>query len=440
MKEKLRITSLIRETVLEFRTKIGNDWFILTNDFEMLSEKEVATNIAHKGKLPIKVAFSPRQNFWDMEYDTADLPRLSVNLDDKDPSKNVLLADVERRDREISLNQRKRIAATEFLTRHIQLVNETGRDNGHKPAGMPIGKVEILTQKARVNHLSDRKKAEVFAIIDKMTWQEQYDLALYYSADPVKVAGQRRSEVLQSLIGLKGIGTEVEFKGGIMWKKFKAGVMIADDFLTNYQDNPTVVMKIYINKARAYGLLAMTEGGLYMTSGTFVGKDTDEAVVYFSKDVKSYTNYIQHEVNQRGELPEDDMGSYKQEAVPISNFERKREYGFDTEGKKQHYLSLKAELEGMGEEMPRGISGKQLEWLLVGMRADKIAKEKTAETPTKQLEVRVDPSQTTDLDALKEIMRKRQIPGWQGVKNVTVARHKIKEWEAANPDKVEATA
>lgn len=423
MKEKLRITSKLQNTELVAHTLINNTWWVLTENFLMMTAAEFETNPQYRSEQMLRIAFTPINRIWEFEYDTEDKPlppRPKMNSDD--PNTYELMQEYDNIREENELNRRKRIAVREFFSRHMQLEHGTDFQNGHAPSSEPIGTVEIVTQKSRLMHMADRKKASVFAIVDAMSWQEQYDLALYYAPE---LAGKRRSEVLHGLIGLKGIGTREAHLGGKLWQKSAAGrMMLADDFLANYENNPTVVMKIYVNKAIAYGIIVKNTNGLYLNGNVFVGRDADDAVIYFSKDIDSYVNVVQPEVNKMSNLPEDDMVDDKLEAYTKSSFARKKVSDTATASYSNHYKMLADEYKAVTGREP-GMNYEELKSAIDSLRKERASGMK-ADSYTGSLEVAIDPLATDDINKLRDYAKELGIAGYQSYKSVAALKDKIK--------------
>ena len=422
MKEKLRITSRLQNTEFTAQTIINGTWYVLTENFVMATSAEFESNPHFRNENILSIKFTPLNKTWEFEYDTEDKPlppRPKFREDDPESYDEMKAYDDLREYNE--MNRRKRIAVREFFSRHMQLEHGTDFQNGHAPSTEPIGIVEIVTQKSRLMHLADRKKAMVFAMVDEMTWQEQYDLALYYAPE---LAGKRRSEVLHGLIGLKGIGTKESHLGGKLWQKGVNGkMMFADDFLSNYKNNQTVVVKIYVNKAIALGVIIKTTNGLYLQGNTFVGRDTDDAVIYFSKDIDSYVNVVQPEVNRMSNLPEDDMGDDKLEAYTKSKFAKEKMNADSKTSYTEHYKALVADYKSMtGKEPTTNYKYEDLKEVVDVMRK----KSDTGISPTKALEVSIDFENITDLDILKEYAKTIGIPGYQAYRSVSALKEKIR--------------
>lgn len=425
MKEKLRITSRLDNTQFVAKTIINGTWYVLTENFIMMSAAEFESNPAHNGENVLIIEFTPQNKIWEFEYDTEDKPlsaRPKVDVDDPDSYDALNRYEQDRETNE--MNRRKRIAVREFFSRHMQLEQGTDFGNGHTPTSDPVGIVEIVTQKSRLMHLADRKKTKVFSIVDAMTWQEQYDLALYYAPE---LANKRRSEVLHGLIGLKGIGTREAYLGGKMWQKTDNGKMTyADDFLQNYANNPTVVMKIYVNKALAYGIIIKNTNGLYLNGTTFVGRDADDAVIYFSKDIDSYANVIQPEVNRLSKLPEDDLVEDKLEAYTKSSFATKKQNEQSTVAYAEHYKVLLNEYEKLtGTKNNEPLKYNELQAEVERLRASKALGE-PSEGPTAKLAAAIDPLNSDDMNILKEYAKQVGVPAYQAYKSAAALKDKIK--------------
>lgn len=422
MKEKLRITSKLQNTEFTAQTIINGTWYVLTENFVMTTSAEFESNPQFRNENVLSVKFTPLNKIWEFEYDTEDKPlppRPKFNEDDPE-TYNIMQA-YEMLREENEMNRRKRIAVREFFSRHMQLEHGTDFQNGHAPSTEPVGIVEIVTQKSRLMHLADRKKTQVFAIVDAMTWQEQYDLALYYAPE---LAGKRRSEVLHGLIGLKGIGTKESHLGGRLWQKGINGKMtLADDFLANYSNNPTVVVKIYVNKAIALGVIVKTTNGLYLKGTTFVGRDTDDAVIYFSKDIDVYINVVQPEVNRLSNLPEDDMGEPQLEAYVKSKFATQKQNADSSTSYHKHMDMLRDDYKSLtGKEPSKTIRYEEIKEVVTELKK----KDSEGVGQTEVLSTTLDIDNITDLDQLKDYAKSINVPGYQAYKSVNALRDKIK--------------
>lgn len=422
MKEKMRITSRLQNTEFTAQTIINGTWYVLTENFVMTTSAEFESNPQFRNENVLSIKFTPLNKIWEFEYDTEDKPlppRPKFNEDDPE-TYNVMQA-YEMLREENEMNRRKRIAVREFFSRHMQLEHGTDFQNGHAPSTEPVGIVEIVTQKSRLMHLADRKKTQVFSLVDAMSWQEQYDLALYYAPE---LAGKRRSEVLHGLIGLKGIGTKESHLGGRLWQKGINGrVTLADDFLANYKNNPTVVIKIYVNKAIALGVIVKTTNGLYLKGTIFVGRDTDDAVIYFSKDIDAYVNVVQPEVNRLSNLPEDDMGEPQLEAYTKSKFATQKQNADSSTSYHSHMDMLKDDYKALtGKEASKTIRYEEIKEVVTELKK----KDSEPMGQTEVLSTTIDIDTITDLDKLKEYAKTINVPGYQAYKSVNALRDKIK--------------
>ena len=407
--EKVRITGKYANTQLTARTMINGNEMVLTEDFFLVSAATFETDPAYKGKHILKYEFSPMNKFVEIVYDHQDR-----ELPDKKEQPRTYSETVEWNE----LNKRKRLAVTEFWARHNQVQHKTEFKNNFTPNLQPIAEIEIVTQRARNFHLSDRKKVMIFRMVDEMSWQDQYDLALYYN--PASF-GKRRSEVLNELLGLRGIGTDKASTGGMLWQGNNA-----DDFLANYHNNPTVAMKIYVSKAVALKVLEQGTGGLYMNGGaTFVGKDIQDAVIFFSKELQLYTNIVQPEVNKLSALPEDDLG----DIIPIQGKPVKQDNEIRNAAKTASYIDnmkmVAKEWTELGGKGSKGYNEMVAE--LPKLREAAELKRQEQALPTTGLLEAIDPLATDRIDLLKEIAEEEGVPSWQLYKKPEVLREKIKE-------------
>jgi len=423
MKEKVRISSLITNTILYGKTLIDGQWQVLTEDFQQLSLHDFETNKDHIGKKMWTFNFSEAAKSFDYEYDTKDKPLLPKPEKGSTPEKEYhdRVAEVNaynlRTEEYNLLNRRKRLATTNFFARHGSIQHKTNFDNGHHTTSHPIAEIEIITQVARMNYLSDLKVAKAFVKFSSMPWREQYDASIYYAPDTF---GKRRSEVLYRVIGLKGRGTKEAFMGGVLWQGNNL-----HDFLNNYENNPTVVMKVYISKAIEGKLLQRTKDGIYMNQSTYVGRSIDEAVVYFSSDLQSYTNFIQPQVDKLFGLPEDDLA--EEVIVPeVSDFRKKEIQAAKSEDWKEERRRQINQAEQLGIKDPNNYKQADLQKLIDAALAKQSAIERHEATPTAQLSQMIDDLETLNLDKLKTLAASEGLPGWQLYKDVDKLREKLR--------------
>jgi len=205
----------------------------------------------------------------------------------------------------------------------------------------------------------------------------------------------------------------------------------ADDFLLHYANNPTVVMKIYINKAISFGLLTLGNGGLYLNGATFCGRDANEAVVYFSKDMQSYTNIIQPEVNRMSQLPEDDMEEIETESYVKSSFmtqklgaEKNHVHFAQQELMENEYFAL------MGRAPEKWWKFEQLKAKVEELRTRKNVVENIETLPTKKVEISLTPEISEDMEKLREVARGLDVPGYQSYRNIDKLRAAIEKKQA----------
>lgn len=431
MKEKVRISSLITNTVLYGKTLIDGQWQILTEDYQQMSLYEFENNVEHKGKKMFTFNYSESSRDLIYEYYTTEKPLLpKPELSSlKTPADHDRFAEIVsknlRTEEENLLNRRKRLATMNFFGRHMQISQKTSLNNGHFTTSQPIAEMEIVTQVAKNNYLGDLKVAKAFIKIATMDWRKQYDAAIYYHPP---VFGMRRSEVLNKFIGLKGRGTKEFYLGGVLWQNKNL-----DDFLQNYDNNPTVVMKIYISKAIQAKILAHTKDGIYMNQSTFVGRTLDQAVVYFSGDLQSYTNYIQPKVDEVCGLPEDDL--LEETVVPtLSNFEKKDLAANKQQDWKEERRNQITLAESLGIKNPADYKQADLQVLVDAAKAKLNAVAQHEALPTVILEQEVDDLLTEDVDKLKEIGAAEGINGLGQYKDIEKIRARIRSHRAAMVD------
>lgn len=422
MKEKLRITGFKANTEFMAKTLINGDWYVLTTDFYMMTEGEFKSNPAHKPKEILRVTFLPSKMSWEVEYNQDDVPLpVRPSIKDGDEASYEALSSYERQKEENEWNRRVRIAVKEFFPRHNQLEHGTDFGNNYTPTGVTVGTLEIVTQKAKLHVNSDLLKVKVINAVMDMSYQEQYDLLLYYAPH---LADKRRSEQLHGLIGLKGIGTEYAHLGGALWQKGKNGVTHGEDFLKNYKKNPIVVTKIYVNKAIALGIITKGTGGLHLQGNVFLGKDAEDAVVHFSKDIESYQNIIVPEVNKLSQLPEDDLSSSIKERYIKSSFAK-------TSNTTDQALN--------GDTSFNLLNVRYLE--LTGRKANLVGRELAEEVA--RLEAKLAPPGDTellikkaeainseDIDVVRGYAKELGVPSWASFKDIDNLKKRIKEFQS----------
>ena len=430
MQEKVRISSLITNTVLYGKTLIDGQWQILTEDFQQMSLYEFENNVEHRNKKLFTFNFSESSRNFDYTYYTKERPLIpKPDLKDlKTEADHDRYAEIVRTNQTIEaenlINRRKRLATMNFFGRHMQIQQKTSLGNGHFCTSQPIAEIEILTQVAKHNYQNDLKVAKAFIKVASMEWRKQYDAAIYYIPS---VFGMRQSEVLNKFIGLKGRGTKEAYLGGALWQGNNL-----NDFLTNYDNNPTVVMKIYVSKAIQSKLLSQTRDGIYMNGSTFVGRTIDEAVVYFSGDMKSYTNYIQPEVDKICGLPEEDL---KEEIIvpEFSDFMKKDTSAQKTQDWKEERKAQIVEATLLGIKNPHEYKQADLQVLVDAAKAKANAIAKHEELPTVILQQEVDDLLTEDVDKLKKIASAEglNLTNWKDIDKI---RNRIREHRAASVD------
>jgi hypothetical protein len=435
MKEKLRITSKLINTEFVARANIGGTWWVLTDkSYSLITAAEFSNNPIYRDENVLTIQFNPMNKFWEMEYDTEDKPT-PLRKGQKGLEEDEYLTETIAQENRI--NRNKRMAVKEFFARHNQLEHGTDFGVPFKPNGFLIGTLELVTQKSKKLHLADRKKALVFSIIDEMPWEEQYNVALYYAPELV---GKRRSDVLHGLVGLKDVGTERAHTGGKMWQKLpNSNITIADDFINHYMkgESNAIVMKIYVEKALHLGIITRGNGGLYMNGGTmFLGADTTDAVIYFTKDMESYNNIIQSEVNKRGDLPEDDLSDVEPVDLPLrSIWEKNKQNAMSTSEYKKEYFRMITRYKELGGSVPKtGLGYHDLKEALDKQEKSVLAAQSHDQLPTSKLEAEIDPSTSLTLDELKKKAKEIGVKGYKNFQSISALkdaiRHKLDEMES----------
>lgn len=419
MKQTIRITSTILETTLAARTIIGGKEMVLTDDWFQVSSDAYATDPVLKIKSLMNQEFTAQRKWFEYSFDTKDpvvppKPKIDATSEEHQIYNDAVYA--------FEINKRKRDATKEFWGKHRQIKHLTNLRNGFTPDLNPVATLEVTSQTELDNHLKDMKYMEIFNRVLEFTDQELLDCCLYYK--PV-LYGKTKGQMRHGLLSLAHIGTEKQFFSGAL---FQEGV--ADDFLNNYDPkNPTISMKIYVEKAIMMGIIVPTTGGFSLTNGTFVGSNSTEAVVFFNADMQSYTNIIQPQVNALSKLPEDDMADY------VAPWSARKIHSADkavvqTAKNAQYYSDLsqvQAEYKRLGGREGLGYNDMKAWIAQKNIENDALAKKEAL--PTAALEIELEPWKTEDLNKLKAIGKKLNMVGWQAVTEAGKAKFqdKIKE-------------
>lgn len=413
MKEKIRITSKVKQTTLLAQSMINGIWQVLTPDFYQMSKTELETNPKFKGVPTLSREITPLAPFFEFEYDTEDIypglpARKDVPVDD--------LPDYEIKREANELNRRKHESVKNFWLKHNQIEHAMDFGSPFKPTSEPIFYVEILTQKARNNFYLNRKRIEVWNRVMEMTWPEQYDLALYYEPS---LANKRRSEVLSGLLELKGIGLPQNQCGVLMRSP------LMDDFLTKYKEGSITSMKVKVNKAIAMKILSLGKGGYYLDGSMFVGKEVNDIISFFSRDMDSYNNNLLRAVNEKDKLPEDDIDTETPvKGVTKSKFIRDVETAKGTAEYYNYSASLRNLAEAIGIHTNRGTNELSV---LVEKKVDELVEMMKEESlPTSKLEQTLNDLATKDINKLKTIARDEGVPHYDKYKSVDAIKDAIK--------------
>lgn len=417
MKQTIRITSNYLETTLAARSTIGGREMVLTEDWFQLTAEAHATDPTLKTKPLMDQVFTAQRKWFEYSFDTKDpivppKPKIDSTSEEHQIYNEAVLA--------FDTNKRKRDATREFWGKHRQIKHLTNLRNGFVPDLPPVASLEITSQTELDNHLKDRKFMEIFSRVTDFTTQELMDCCLYYK--PV-LYGKTKGQMLHGLLSLAHLGTDKQFFSGAL---FQEGVV--DDFLNNYNpENPTIAMKIYVSKAMMMGIIVPTTGGYSLQNGTFIGKDVNEAVVYFTADMQSYTNIIQPEVNAKSKLPEDDMADYVAPWSPVKihsadkavvQTAKNSQYYADLTKVQDEYKRLGGR-EGLGyNDMKAWIAKKHIE-------NDTVAKKEAL--PTASLELEIAPWETEDINKLKSLGKKYNIPGYAMYQDNADSKAKLRD-------------
>lgn len=374
---------------------LTQDWFLLTSDAHK-------TDATLKNKPLMDQTFTAQRQWFEYTFDTNDPAVPPKPKVDDDPEKFIAYNEAVY---EFDINKRKRDATREFWGKHRQIKHKTDLRNGFKPDLPPVAYIEITSQTELNNHLKDVKWVEIFNRVKEYSDQELLDLCLYYS--PANF-GKTKGQILHGLLSLSHIGTDDHWKAGALFQKG-----VCDDFLNNYDpNNSTVSMKIYISKAIAMGIIVRTTGGYALQNGTFVGKDVNDAVLYFSSDMASYTNIIQPEVNKNSALPDDDMADYVKpwKARTIHSADKAVVQTAKNSAYNADFQRVKAEYESLGGKKGMGYNDMK-EWI-ANKHIENAEVEKAESLPTAALELEVEPWNTEDLNKLKKLGQKYNIAGY----------------------------
>lgn len=402
MKQTIRITSNYLETTLAARTTIGGVERVLTKDWFILTSEAHATDPVLKTKPLMDQEFTAQRQWFEYSYDTKDpvvppKPKIDATSEEHQIYNEAVAA--------FELNKRKRDATREFWGKHRQIKHLSNLRNGFVPDLMPVATLEVTSQTELNNHIKDKNYVEVFNRVTDFTDQELLDCCLYYK--PV-LYGKTKGQMLHGLLSLAHIGTDKHHFAGAL---FQDGV--TEDFLNNYDpSNPTIAMKIYVEKAIMMKIIQPTTGGFALPNGTFIGSNSTEAVVFFNSDQQSYTNIIQPQVNAMSKLPEDDMADYVAPWTPrkihsadkaVVQTAKNAQYSADLKRVQDEYKRLGGK-EGMGyNDMKEWIAQKHL---------DNEALKNEEALPTNSLAIEIEPWKTRDINKLKVLAKGLNIPGY----------------------------
>lgn len=265
-------------TRLICRTKIGDRWFALTENYKLLTDEQLASP-EFAGERVMEIPFDRvRRNFrfaFDIYVEQA--PRKGEEVDIVE-HRNYRIAEADKYN-----------AAFNFFAKHMQ-IEVVGMKNPYL-IGEPMYIMDFTNHRSINSVLKSRKKAEVFNRVNAMDIQQKLDLALNYMPS---LYGKRHSEIMEKL---------VDFDSGLLMQD-----AYIDEFLTKYDPkNLTVSMNTYINKAIQTGIIEKRNGGMYIHGNEFVGSDEQSAMAHFNRDPETYNNFIVAKVNQMMKLPEDDL-------------------------------------------------------------------------------------------------------------------------------------
>jgi len=158
-------------------------------------------------------------------------------------------------------------------------------------------------------------------------------------------------------------------------------------------------------------------------------------VIYFSKDVATYMNLIQHEVNSRGiGLPEDDLGGGDNAEVTLkTRFEKTMTQTMNTDEYRADYARLEGEvLRITGKPVPDSKRKyADLKEHVAKLLENEFAAKGLNKLPTADLEKAVDPMNTYSLEELKEVAKNEGVKGWALYQDAAKLKAKIIEARAA---------
>lgn len=302
MKQKKEIVIIrpkgVQNSILTCQTKIGENWFVLTDDWRIMTLSAFNQEFTTNKSLRIKEQkFSESHKQWRIEFyldDPYDAKEIK-SLKPSDP------AEALRRQEENMLNARIRTAVVNFFSKHMSIEQVIPFGNGHIPASGAF-EIDWPSQKARIFHINDMNRVKVFEKIMAMSASELYNVVMYYAPE---LYNRTRSGILQGLIGLKGIGSGNEDNMSVMMRMNNL-----NDFLRNYEQNPNAGIRIVVNKAKSYGIIRESNG-LWWMRDVQVGHDINSSVAWFLDNQDEYRGYLIPEVESREVLPEDDLQTFQ---------------------------------------------------------------------------------------------------------------------------------
>jgi len=264
-------------TKLICRTRIGNQWFVLTKNWKILTDEQFG-----KGKYAneeiMEISFSRQRSTYSFAFDLHP-ERENPAGDDVEDMKWTI---------ERALETDKHNAAFNFFAKHMQ-VNPIGMTNPNL-LGEPMFKMVFVNHQTVNECIKSDKKVQVYNKVSAMNLQDKLNLALYFMPS---LYGKRHSEIKNALINLES--------GLLLTDAYLDEVIAYDPF------NTTVAMRTYVNKAIQMGILTSGANGYYMQGNVYVGADEMAIMGYYLKDPASYNNVIVPAVNKMVKLPEDDL-------------------------------------------------------------------------------------------------------------------------------------
>lgn len=294
---------------LTCQTSIGGQYFVLTESWKMMTLFEFASLPPSSGERIMEIPFTSTMKEFRIEFFLKDPERkYPIEVDKKlSPEQQ---GDMARKILEetniIAANRWKRDAVFNFFGRHQQIRQCQPFGNDHTPSSEEF-EIDFISQKGRILNLIDRKRIKVASMINEMPARELKNVVMLYAPH---LHARRVGEMRNGLAGLRGIA----LKPGESSAE-PCGVLLNEplmsEFLDNYKNDQSTLLKIYVNKGIQYKVIDKTTKGYTIhNGGSNIGNDVSAAVNYFSINQDEFVNYLQPEVDRLDEVPIDDTAEW----------------------------------------------------------------------------------------------------------------------------------